>query len=278
MLEVIESALIRAGVPLPLFGLDPPISVQVRNAYDRYLHRSPIYGREYLQGNPLPPPSVMNLVQGNIDPAYYVTNGRAAFETVTETLQKSWIDVSQMKRILDFGCGCGRVLRHWKPYAHRIGIYGTDYNPELVYWSRRLCKHTTVGRNSAAPPLSYPDNFFDYVYALSVYTHLTLEMQNAWLDESYRVLKPGGVLLFTTHGDYTIPFMPPELVPVYENGEVVVINEENEGENVCASFHPFVYVQTQMLRGFELLQFFPRAGRGVPWQDVYLFQKPVTSR
>jgi len=277
MFTRIESMLVRAGVSLPLFGLEPSLSVRVQNSIDRYGKRSPAYLREMLQGNPLPPPSVMNLVQGNTDPVYYIQNGTAAFETVTETLQKSWVDVNQMERILDFGCGCGRVLRHWKPYAHRIDIHGTDYNPELVYWSHKLCKHATVGRNSAAPPLAYPDNYFSYIYALSVFTHLTVELQDAWMDECFRVLKPGGVLLFTTHGDYTVPFMPEEKRPEYNNGQVVVINEDNVGENVCAAFHPLIYVQTHMLRKYKLLQFYPRAGRGVPWQDVYLVQKPIPS-
>ena len=275
MFAFAESILRRAGVPLPLFGLDPSLSVRAQNAR-LFLKNAPAFVTQWLKRNPLPPASAMFLVQGNYDAGYYVSNGRAAFDTVWETLQKSWVDVYQMHRVLDFGCGCGRVLRHWKPYSASFDLHGTDYNAELVYWAQSTCRHATVRQNALAPPFAYADNHFDLIYALSVFTHLTVDLQDAWMAECRRILRPGGMLLFTTHGDYSVPFMPEAHVSDYKGGKVVVIDADHAGENVCAAFHPFVYVQTVLLRDFKLLQFYPRSGRGVPWQDVYLAQKPLS--
>ena len=55
--------------------------------------------------------------------------------------------------------------------------------------------------NAARPPLSYPDQSFDLIYAISVFTHLNEEMGNAWLQELHRVLKPNGLLIATTQDD-----------------------------------------------------------------------------
>jgi SAM-dependent methyltransferase len=50
------------------------------------------------------------------------------------------------------------------------------------------------------PPLPFEDASFDLVYSISVFTHLDEEMQDAWLNELKRVLRPGGILIITVHG------------------------------------------------------------------------------
>ena len=54
--------------------------------------------------------------------------------------------------------------------------------------------------NAPIPPLPYPDEYFDVVYCLSVFTHLNESMQDLWIEELSRILKPGGVLLLTIYG------------------------------------------------------------------------------
>ena len=48
---------------------------------------------------------------------------------------------------------------------------------------RRTCRSRRFERNALAPPLAFDDESFDLVYALSVFTHLTAELQLAWRDE-----------------------------------------------------------------------------------------------
>jgi len=43
------------------------------------------------------------------------------------------------------------------------------------------------------PPMSYEDNMFDFVYSISIFTHLPEDMQFAWLQELQRITKPGGI-------------------------------------------------------------------------------------
>jgi len=52
------------------------------------------------------------------------------------------------------------------------------------------------------PPTGYNANQFDMIYAISVFTHINVEQQEAWLQEMHRILKPQGVFLFTTHGNH----------------------------------------------------------------------------
>ena len=75
-----------------------------------------------------------------------------------------------MGSILDFGCGCGRVVRWWRDLPAEI--HGSDFNPTLVRWCRENLPFGVFEVNRPEPPLPYPDDSFDLVYALSVLTHL----------------------------------------------------------------------------------------------------------
>jgi SAM-dependent methyltransferase len=49
-------------------------------------------------------------------------------------------------------------------------------------------------------PLPYRDGQFDFVYGLSVFTHLSFDLQLRRAAEIHRILEPGGVALLTFHG------------------------------------------------------------------------------
>lgn len=232
------------------------------------------YLKQQVQGSPLPPTRAMFLVQGNHSASDYVSGGLAGWQTITETLHKSYQDINRFRRVLDFGCGCGRVLRHWKPYSTKAEIHGTDYNPELVMWAQKTVPFAKVGRNQLEPPTGYANNSFDFIYAFSIFTHWTAELQKAWAREFQRILSPGGLMIMTFHGDFYVPFLIPAHREQFLAGRIVT-GLEDVGSNACSAYNPFVSVQNELLQGLELLNFYPRSARGNPWQDVYLVRKPA---
>lgn len=74
--------------------------------------------------------------------------------------------------------------------------------------------------NSLAPSLKYEDNSFDFLYSVSVFTHLSEEMHYRWFKENLRIVRPGGIIMLTTHGD-KYKLLPNELFR-YEQGELVM--------------------------------------------------------
>ena len=95
------------------------------------------------------------------------------------------------KRILDFGCGAGRTLRHFLDEARAAEFYGCDIDsPSIAWLSEHLSPPFHVFESGELPSLPQPDGFFDLVYAFSVFTHLGDEWAG-WLLELHRVLKPG---------------------------------------------------------------------------------------
>ena len=100
-------------------------------------------------------------------------------------------------------------------------MYGTDIDEEAIAWCRRSIGFARFTINDARPPLPYPDGRFDLVYAISVFTHLSEELQFQWLDELSRVTAPHGDVLVTLRGSYYLSDMSPsDLGELRKNGFV----------------------------------------------------------
>jgi SAM-dependent methyltransferase len=108
--------------------------------------------------------------------------------------------------VLDWGVGHGRVLRHM-PLAGMTGrLHGVDIDPDNIAWAGEHLKTLDMRVGPLMPPSPYADDSFDLVYGISVMTHLTRHVQEAWLAEIARILKPGGVALLTFSGDTAVAF------------------------------------------------------------------------
>jgi SAM-dependent methyltransferase len=223
-------------------------------------------------GLPLPPPSMRTAVAGTTDAAWFLEGGNVTAGVVRDALGRYRIAADDGARVLDFGCGCGRVTRHLRGFG---SIAGTDYRRRLVRWCAANLPFGDFSRNALAPPLEARSDAFDAVFAVSVFTHLTETLQQAWLAALGRVLRPGGLLLLTTHGDRFAGELTPAELELYRADTLVVRRGAAAGTNLCAAFHPAEYVRTTLARGFELLDLAPgAAGRGTGYQDLVVLRKP----
>ena len=68
---------------------------------------------------------------------------------------------ADFERLLDFGCGCGRMLRHLGELADRVEIHGTDLDAEMIDWLRSNVTYGSYEVASPEPPLPYPEHFFE---------------------------------------------------------------------------------------------------------------------
>lgn len=223
---------------------------------------------------PIPPGPLMEAVAGTNHVGWFLQSGSRAAESIREILDKNGLQIDNFHAVLDFGCGSGRVIRYWKSVKGPI-FYGQDYNAELIAWCQRNLKFARFQVGPLVGRLDYDDESFDLIYALSVVTHLTEPTQLSWMRQFFRVLRPGGYLLITTHGEFYTPHIPPADQPKFHNGELVVVGKELEGTNACAAFHPEKYVRRILARDFEVVDFVAEGAWGNPRQDVYLLRKPA---
>jgi ubiquinone/menaquinone biosynthesis C-methylase UbiE len=100
--------------------------------------------------------------------------------------------------MLDFGCGLGRVMAPLQARFPRARFTGFDIDPDMLRWLRLLYPGQTADLISST--CAVPDNAFDFIYAISVFTHLDRQT-GYWLGEIARLLAPGGRALLTFHDD-----------------------------------------------------------------------------
>jgi SAM-dependent methyltransferase len=198
--------------------------------------------------------------------------GALGADTIRSLLHRHGVEMSQVDAVLDFGCGCGRIMRHWK-WLRGPELHGTDYNPYLVRWCEQHLPFAQYAVNALEPPTRYEGERFDFVYAISVFTHMEEELGLAWIGELERVLRPGGLLYLTVHGEGRLRPLSQEEKQRFLAGELVVVEPERSGTNACAAYHPERYVRQVLAAELELLDFIPGGAEDVR-QDAYLLRKP----
>lgn len=225
-------------------------------------------------GLPLPPADLIFLVAGTTDISWFLEGGARAAGSITEAMRVENVDMASISAMLDFGCGCGRVLRNWQALPH-TEVHGTDYNERLVDWCRQNLPFARLALNGLKPPLAYEDGRFDLVYALSVFTHLTADLQSLWISELARTVRAGGHLVISTHGETYAHRLNAEERRRFMAGELVVKNDvKSPGSNTCSAYHPFSYVRDHLVRGLDIIAFTAKGAKGNPDQDLYVLRKP----
>ena len=258
---------------LALAGLLEPVEtvrnslweVRFRKANARFLRQGAP------DGQPIPPLDLRVLVAASPDIGWFLESGRRGAESIRAALARQGREMETLGSILDFGCGCGRVTRHWA--ALPAAVYGCDVNERLVSWCRANLRFGRFATNALVPPLDYADGAFDLVHALSVFTHLTEDLQRAWMRELRRVVHKDGFVLFTTHGVRYLEELLPEERASFLKGDLVLRRDDRPGSNACGSYHPEAWVRRHLADGFEVADFVPEGALGNPWQDLWLLRR-----
>jgi SAM-dependent methyltransferase len=151
---------------------------------------------------PLPPERLMRRVGWYVnarDPAdVFEVRGREQWRLIKALLPDGWGFAG--RRVLDFGCGVGRVLRHAVAEDPDGEYWGCDIDAPSVEWlGAHVPSGTHIFQSGDWPPIQQPDGEFDLIYAFSVFTHL-VDSWSAWLLELHRVLRDDGVLIVTVFG------------------------------------------------------------------------------
>jgi len=215
---------------------------------------------------PYPPLELANRV-GSLESAtepmkYYDEIGLRAYTEIVGRLPPDWTFAG--KRILDFGCGAGRTLRHFVGEAIETEVWGCDIDEPSIDWlSEHLCPPFHVFLNGTEPPLDQPSSSFDLIWGISVFTHLT-DSWSRWLIELHRLLKADGLLYLTFMGSGTSQLIAGE--PWDENKVGMNVLKYGQSWDLGGPMvmHSPWWIEEHWGRAFEIISLSPDGFGGDP--------------
>jgi SAM-dependent methyltransferase/uncharacterized coiled-coil protein SlyX len=128
------------------------------------------------------------------------------YSEIKRYANKLGVHLMAESRVLDFGCGWGRIIRFFLKDVLADHLYGIDVDPEMISLCRKLVHYGNYSVCNPIPPTEFPDDTLDIIYAYSVFSHLAEPVHIKWIEEFSRILKPGGLLVVTTEGRHFIEF------------------------------------------------------------------------
>jgi ubiquinone/menaquinone biosynthesis C-methylase UbiE len=227
----------------------------------------------HANGLPVPPRHLQERVVGGYVPGFIGSGTRVVneFDSILQCAGKHLGDFSQ---VLDFGVGCGRVIRRFHELYPEAHFTGADIDQEAISWLQENCGR--IGRFVVLPhmpPSELESEYFNLVYAVSVFTHLNKEMQFAWLGELQRITKRTGYLLLTVHGKHYQLRHPSKTQKNIDAGFYFLETTPTTAglpSFYRAAFHTKEYVLREWSSFFDIIAY---KEQGVDHQDLILCRK-----
>lgn len=205
---------------------------------------------------------------------YYKSGQEMAAWIISKT--KPYVSKSDIM-ILDWGCGPGRIIRHIPEFAESGSAFGCDYNDASIAWCKANLPEIDFRKNNLAPPLPYDECYFDLIYGLSIFTHLSEKMHDAWAAELIRALNIGGVLILSTQGNNHRTILSTAEQSLFDKGDLVIRGGVKEGHRVYSAFQPKLFM-LNLFSDLELIEFIeypPEKGKPLA-QDIWIFRKSAS--
>jgi len=228
-----------------------------------------------------PPDDLIYRVAGTRDPEWFQRSGQLSVADFETALSGADRKLAEFQQVLDFGCGCGRILSWMREVVPEERLCGIDIDAQAVGWLKPFLPQVELHVTAPLPPLPFPDGRFDLVYGHSVLTHLNTEYQDAWLQELHRITAPGAFLLLSFHGEHAFQVLeeswrrvqadPSAMRAAWQRDGTLFI-EDDEWKNgpfpdfYHTMFHTADYVSNHWGRFFQVLNILPQGS--LAYQDL----------
>lgn len=130
---------------------------------------------------------------------YFADGWRSLLELMV-ILEKIDQPLIRCESLLEFASGYGRLTRHLSKFPGSDKVHSADVMPGSVEFIRE--KFSIDGFYSSNQPgqLEFPQQY-EVIFVLSLFSHLPQSSWSDWLQKLFSALKPGGHLVFSTHGE-----------------------------------------------------------------------------
>jgi hypothetical protein len=242
---------------------------------------------------PLPPDELIDRVvsgfsneEAEAHRALFLHTGRRSLEDLEAALAAVGDTLSSRENILEFGCGCGRIMRWMEDLGRARKLAGTDIDARAIEWASENLPFARFDVNVGLPPTRYDDGEFDLIINHSVFTHLDESYQDRWLAELQRITAPAGLVVLSIHGEHAFRVSEEQLEvgsrqrsewrSVLERNGILFISDDSYVGSAFpdfyhTAFHAPWYVFEHWGRWFEVLAYLPRSS--LDFQDQVVLRR-----
>jgi SAM-dependent methyltransferase len=129
----------------------------------------------------------------------YLSDGWRTMTELQFLLEQHGHVLGQSKAFLEFASGHGRFTRHLVKRLPKGALTVSDVVPGSVGFLQNLLDVKGVESTTQPEALLLPEAY-EHVFVLSLFSHLPQSTWGDWLARLYESVRPGGLLIFSTHG------------------------------------------------------------------------------
>lgn len=208
------------------------------------------------------------------DQAQYLIGGITTFAQI-ESILRIFFEkgLSDFRRIVDWGVGCGRIIRHFYESTQILGfninnnweLLGVDIDPVNIAWCKTNFSEFACFDLLPLTGFDIESGSVDLVYGISVFTHLSEYEQHRWLSEIKRITRKGSAIVLTTHGEgifyrecsnIALPFA--DKFDFFDGIPDAAIGTDRD-KYYRASYHSQRYIKEYWSKYFRLISILPQA-------------------
>jgi SAM-dependent methyltransferase len=140
---------------------------------------------------------------------YYFRDGQTSARQFLEIVERH-VGLARTRDLLEFASGYGCVTRHLIKMTERLLC--CDIHPQAIDFLQKKIGVKAI-QSASRPELLQLPTQADVVFALSFFSHMPITTWARWLVSLCQAVKPGGILVFTTHGHASRKFLGNPEIP-----------------------------------------------------------------
>lgn len=187
---------------------------------------------------------------------------------------KPYINLNE-QNVLEWGCGVSRIVRHLPTLLPSSIIFAADINTQMIEWNRQYVNNVNFSLINYQPPTQYLSNTFQFVYAISVFTHIEDNEQENWVKEIHRILGAGGLFLFTTHGKKYFTHLTNTEVRTLNDKGTFTKSYKQKGHRMMSTYNEPKAFSKLLQKYFEIIEYCDgnKNPQKIGGQDLWIVKK-----
>lgn len=219
------------------------------------------------------PPDILLFETFQLNYQKFMQDGQLAAKEIYEWTSPYLTTTSPT--LLDWGCGVGRIIRHFPTLWPNATLYGCDINDVMIDWNRKNYLPTQFTTIGYYPPMKFESSFFDIIVGMSILTHIESKDQIEWLVELHRVTKDDGVLILSTQGKNYEKKLTGREKKVLQNAGIYTQTHILKGHRLMSTYHTTPHFTKMLAPYFTMLEMYDGDiyPHKIGGQDLWILKK-----